>query len=252
MHRYIGTVLVCCAIVFTLGSSPAFAYESPQQYGIEVRGGFGQYDMGDVTTGIESMQHMLANNSISSTLSKSNQGPAGGFSLLYRPSKHTLWEVGFNALTNISNKVDAQPDSFSGEILMHANEFFVKGDVVATLTNRLHLDFGGGIAYYVSELQIQDNYTRRYNYDADGRAFGLIGTVGLEFLATKHLGIILQGGGRLANTANFSYESTPGVRSGVSVLNGTRPIEVNLSGAYGTAGLRVYFDKVTKPVDFTR
>jgi len=29
-------------------------------------------------------------------------------------------------------------------------------------------------------------------------------------------------------------------------------MEVNLSGVYGLLGLRFYFDKVTKPVDYSR
>jgi hypothetical protein len=252
MQRYIGTVLVCCAVVFALGSSPAFAYDSPQKYGIEVRGGFDTYDMGDVTPGIDNMQHAVVSAGYASTLTKNSQGPMGGISLLYRQSKHAMWEVGFNALTNVSNKVEANPDSVSGEILMHANEFFFKGHVIATLTNRLNLSIAGGLSYNVAELQIQDAYRTRYNYDADGRAFGVVGSVGLEYLITKRLGIQLQGGGRLANAANFSYESSPGVRTGVTVIGGSRPIEVNLSGAYAGLGLRFYFDKVTQAVDFTR
>ena len=46
--------------------------------------------------------------------------------------------------------------------------------------------------------------------------------------------------------------SLPGVRSAVSVLGGSRPFEVNLTGGYGQLGLRFYFDKVTKPIDFNR
>jgi hypothetical protein len=252
MHRFLGTVIICCALALALGSSTALAYDSPQKYGVEVRGGFGQYDMGDVTPGIENLQRNLTVNHIPSSLSEKDTGPLGGFSLLFRPSKHAMWEIGFNALTDVENKVTSIPDTSSGQILMHANEFFVKGTLVATVTDRVHLDFGAGLSYYNAELQIQDNYGRRYNYDAVGRAFGLIGTIGMEYLVSNRVGLILQGGGRLANTSNFSYESSTGVRSGLGVINGTRGMEVNLSGAFGAAGLRFYFDKVTQPVDFTR
>jgi hypothetical protein len=72
-------------------------------------------------------------------------------------------------------------------------------------------------------------------------------------LVTKRVGLILGGGGRVANTNNFSYwDPATGPRKVLKVVGGSRPIEVNLSGAYGQAGLRFYFDPVTKPVDFTR
>jgi hypothetical protein len=254
MQRLLGTVFACCLVVTALGSSDALASDSHQKYGFELRGGFGMYDMGDVTTGIETMDAHLRDANISRTLNKQDQGPAAGLSFLYRPSRHTMWEVGYNALMDVENKVDSNPDTASGQILMHANEFFLKGIVVATLTDRIHLDFGAGVSYYVSELQIQDNFRRRFDYDADGRAFGLIGTVGLEILLTQRLGLIAEVGSRVANTSHFTREeaTSVGTRTGVNVIDGERPIEVNLSGAFAGAGLRFYFDPVTKPVDFTR
>ena len=134
---------------------------------------------------------------------------------------------------------------------MHANEYFLKGNVIATLTKRIHADFGAGVSYYNAELQIQDNLRRRYYYDAVGRSWGLLGTVGLEFLLTNRVGLLLQGGGRFTNVTHFSYE-TSGTRQQLSVLDGTRPMEVNLTGGFGALGLRIYFDRVTRPVDYTR
>jgi hypothetical protein len=253
MLRHIGTILICFGMLVLLGSSSAFA-GSPQQYGIEVRGGFGQYNMGDVTPGIESIQAAMMAKGITTSLDEKDTGPAGGFSLMFRPTRHSMWEVGFNALFDVNNKSMSIPDTATGQILMHANEFFVKGSVIATVTDKLQLDFGAGLSYYNAELQIQDQATPAYFYDADGRAFGLIGTVGVEYLLTQRVGLTLQGGGRIANTTHFSYiNSSLRVREGLEILpNGGRPFEVNLSGLFGQAGLRFYFDPVTKPVDFTR
>jgi hypothetical protein len=255
MLRLFGTLLICFAIFLPLGSSTAFAWESPQQYGVEVRGGFGQYDMGDVTSGIESLQKNMMKKGISTTLSEKDKGPLAGFSFLYRPTKHTMWEVGFNALLDVENKSDQKfgTDTTSGQILMHANEFFLKGTVVATVTDYLHVDFGGGVSYYNAEIQLQDRLSPSYVYDAVGRAFGLIGGIDAELLVNKRVGVFVMGGGRIANANHFSYwDAQTNQRLYLTVVNGTRPIEVNLSGAYATAGLRFYFDKVTKPVDFTR
>jgi hypothetical protein len=162
-----------------------------------------------------------------------------------------MWEVGYNALLEVTNTVDA-PDTASGEILMHAGEIFVKGNLVATPADYLHLNFGAGVAYYNANLQIQDNYSRRYNYDATGRAFGLIGSAGIEVLPVPRVGIVLQGGARVVNTQSYSYEVSPGTRTNLPVIGGSRTMEVNLSGVYGLLGLRFYFDKVTKPVDYSR
>jgi hypothetical protein len=253
MHRLFGTILICVAVAVALGSSAALAYDSPQQYGVELRGGFGMYDMGDVTPGIETLQANLNANRIANTLNEADNGPAAGLSFLYRPSRHTMWEAGFNAILDVENKVNTNPDTASGQILMHANEFFLKGNVVATLTDRVHLDFGAGVSYYNTELQLQDNYRGQYYYDAVGRGFGLIGTAGVEFLLTKRVGLIAQGGGRIVNTSHFTYyDDATALRTVLNVPGGTRPMEVNLSGAYANLGLRIYFDKVTKPVDFTR
>lgn len=253
MYRFSGTSIVCLLLLVAWGSIPAQAQDSPQKYGIELRGGFGMYEMGDVTSGIESIQRAVRSNStpISNSLSTSDNGPLGGFSFLYRPTAHTMWEVGYNAILDVENTVDTSPDTASGQILMHANEFFLKGNVVATLSQRIHADFGAGVSYYNAELQVQDNLRRRYYYDAVGRSWGLIGTVGLEFLLSNRVGLLLQGGGRFANVTHFSYE-TSGTRQQLSVIDGTRPMEVNLTGGFGVLGLRIYFDRVTRPVDYTR
>lgn len=253
MHRFIGTIGVCAALILILGSSAALAFESPLKYGVEVRGGFGMYDMSDISTGIETMSNALNDDGIPNTLNQSDVGPAAGLSFLYRPSKHSMWEVGYNALLEVTNSVDA--DTASGEILMHAGEFFVKGYLVATPADYLHLNFGAGLAYYSANLQIQDNHGQRYNYDATGRALGLVGSAGIEILPVPRFGIVLQGGGRMANTQSYAWEESPGTRSNLRIIGGGqtgRTMEVNLSGVYGLLGLRFYFDKVTRPVDYSR
>jgi hypothetical protein len=252
MHRLIGTIGVCAALIVVLGSRTALAFDSPQKYGVELRGGFGMYDMSDVTTGIEHMQTTLNGVQIKNTLNKSDAGPAAGLSLIYCPSRHAMWEVGYNALLEVTNSVDTTPDTASGEILMHASEFFLKGNLVGTPAKFLHLNLGAGVAYYNANLQVQDNYLRRYNYDATGRAFGLIGSAGVEILPMPSFGIVVQGGARVANTKSFSYEVTPGTRGNLPIIGGSRTMEVNLSGVYGLVGMRFYFDKVTQPVDFSR
>jgi hypothetical protein len=252
MHRLLGTIGVCAALILVLGSGTALAFDSPQKYGVELRGGFGVYDMGDITPGIETLRDNLNRVQIANTLNSSDAGPAAGLSLLYRPSKHTMWEVGYNALMEVENTVDSNPDTASGEILMHGSEFFVKGNVVITPADFLNLNVGAGLGYYGANLQIQDRYGRRYNYDAKGRAFGLIGSAGIEVLPTPRLGIVLSGGARVANAKHFTYETTPGTKTSLTAIGSTRSMEVNLSGFYGSLGLRFYFDKVTKPVDFSR
>jgi hypothetical protein len=255
-----GTIGACAALILILGSGTALAFESPLKYGVELRGGFGQYDLSDVRTGVENMHATLNKAHIDNTLNKSDflgrpAGPAAGLSFLYRPSKHTMWEVGYNALLEVTNTVDA-PDTASGEILMHASEFFLKGYLVGTPSEHLHLNLGAGVAYYNANLQIQDNYRRHYYYDATGRAFGLIASAGVELLPLPRFGIVLQGGARVANTQSYSYEVSPGTRTNLPIIGATssssRTMEVNLSGVYGLLGLRLYFDKVTRPVDYSR
>jgi hypothetical protein len=247
MNRLMG--LLCIAVLLTLSVSTAsFAYDSPRKYGVQLGGGFGVYDMGDVSTGTD---YMLAQKS-GNTATTADAGAMGNIAIIYRSSRHQMWEIGYNPLFDVENTVENSSIDSSGQILMHSNEFYAKALIVTYPTERLNLNFGVGLAYYNTELQIQDDFTRRYYYDATGRSFGLIGSLGLEFMLSEQTGIYLGGGGRWTNSNNFSYESTPGTRTSVSVLGGSRPMEVNLSGGYAQLGLRLYFDKVTKPIDFSR
>ncbi|MBI5059303.1 hypothetical protein HZB60_05925 [candidate division KSB1 bacterium] len=248
MFRFLGTGVVVALLCLSLQSGPALAYDSPQKYGVELRGGFGVYDMGDVTAGADYLKRQRVGNS----LTEGSGGGVAGLSGIFRPSKQVAWEVGYNALMDVENLVESTIPDSQGQILTHSNEFFLKGSVITYLTNSIQLGLGAGIAYYNTELQIQDDFNKRYNYDADGRGFGVIGGLNLEFLLSQHVALNLAGGGRLANASDFSQESSPGVRTGLNVLGGTRPMEVNLSGGYASLGLRFYFSKTTQPVDFGR
>jgi hypothetical protein len=230
------------------GSNTASAYSGPNTYGIEMRGGFGVYDMGDVPQVVGYMNRT----GVATTTTNADNGPMGGFSLLFRPARHQLWEVGFNAILDVESTVDSAIPDTNGSVLMHANEFFLKANVVPWIGDRLSANLGLGLSYYNVELQIQDDFNRRYVYDADGRAWGLLATAGLEYFLADRLGLSVQGGVRVANATYFSYESN-GVRSGLNVSpSNPRPAEVNLTGAYGSVGLRFYFDKVFPPIDFGR
>jgi hypothetical protein len=245
MHRMFGTILMTGLILLSV-SQAGFSYDSPQKYGIQFGGGMGQYDLGDISQGMDYMKSLADK----PTVNESDMGPVGNVALLFRPSRHQLWEVGFNALLDVENSV--QNDTATGQILMHANEFFLKANVVTYPLEKLHLNLGLGLAYYNAEVQIQDEFSGRFNYDAVGRGWGLIGSAGIELLLQEHLGLYLGGGGRVMNASQFSYESVPGVRTFLPVLGGSRPMEVNLTGGYANVGLRFYFDQFTKPIDFTR
>lgn len=247
MHRLFGTILLT-GILLLSATQAGFTYESPQKYGLQLGGGFSMYDMGDITTGRDYMMKQTINGSST----EADAGPVGNFAFIYRASRHQMWEIGYNALLDVENKVESAVGDSTGSILMHSNEFYVKANVVTYPSEKLHLNFGLGIAYYNCELQVQDPFSYRYNYDAVGRSWGLLGSIGAEFMLKERLGLYLGGGGRLTNAAHFSYESVPGVRTFLPVIGGNRPMEVNLTGAYASLGLRFYFDQFTKPIDFTR
>jgi len=241
--------LLCIATLLTLSvTTSSFAYESARKYGVQFGGGFGVYDMGDVSLGTDYMLRQRPGNKATT----GDAGPMGNIAIVYRTARHQMWEVGFNPLFDVENLVENASGDSSGQILMHSNEFYLKAIIVTHPSERLNLNFGVGLAYYNTELQVQDDFTRRFYYDAVGRSFGAIGSLGIEFGLSEQTGLILGVGGRLTNSNNFSYESSPGVRSGVTVLGGNRPMEVNLTGGYAQLGLRFYFDQVTKPIDFSR
>jgi hypothetical protein len=248
MHRLFGTILLAGVLLLS-ATQAGFSYDSPQKYGIQLGGGFGVYDMGDIPNGAD----YLLSRTVSGSLTEADSGPMGSFALLYRPSRHQMWEIGYNAILDVENKVETSVGDSLGQLLMHANEFYVKANIVSYPSDKLHLNFGVGLAYYNVEMQVQNAFGGVYAYDAVGRGWGVLGTLGLEYLLKERVGLYLGGGGRLMNASHFSYESVPGVRSVLEVVGGgDRPMEVNLTGAYGQIGLRFYFDKVTKPIDFSR
>ena len=247
MHRLFGKILLTGILLLSVTQS-GFSYDSPQKYGFQLGGGLGIYDMGDISTGTDYLLSQTANG----TLTESDIGPLGNIAFLYSSSRHQMWEIGYNALLDVENKVENAAADTSGQLLMHANEFYVKAHLVTYPSEKLHLNFGIGLAYYNVELQIQDEFSHRFNNDAVGRGWGLLGSLGLELMLKEKIGLYLGAGGRLMNAAHFSYESVPGVRTSLPVLGGSRPMEVNLTGGYANLGLRFYFDQFTKPIDFTR
>ncbi len=91
MNRLLG--LLCIASLLTLSvSTSSFAYEGPRKYGVQLGGGFGIYDMGDVSLGTDYLLGLRPGN----TATTADGGPMGNVAIIYRSARHQMWEIGFN------------------------------------------------------------------------------------------------------------------------------------------------------------
>ncbi|MFH1009898.1 MAG: hypothetical protein V1784_01525, partial [bacterium] len=130
-----------------------------------------------------------------------------------------------------------------------ATEIFALGNLVLPVFKGVRLYAGGGLTYLVAK---QDILWQPGNsiFDGTGRTLGVIANGSVEIFLGRRLGFNLGGGYRVANVTEMTDVDFSGARTKVLHPLVNRAWEADFSGPYVVTGLRIYFDPVTKPIDF--
>lgn len=219
------------------------AFDDPRKYGIEFRGGFSLYQVSDTRDVLDYYQ-----GSASATVTENYAGPSGGFSLLWRQEKHFQWNIGYNALLNFESEAQWQDTSVT--LSARAVEIFVLGNFVFEPVKGIFAYLGGGVDYLVAKQDILWEPGSSI-FDGTGRAFGLVASGMLEISMGRRVGLALGGGYRSVDVTEMINVDFTNERSKVVHPLVNRAWDADFSGPFATVGLRVYFDPVTKPIDFS-
>ena len=235
--------LLLCALLLCWDTVEAIAFDDPHKYGVEFRGGFSLYQVSDTR---DVMDHYQS--SASAVIAENYTGPSGGFSLLWRQEKHFQWNIGYNSLINFES--EAQWHDTTLTLSARASEFFVLGNIVFNLARTIPVYIGGGVNFVIAKQDIiwEPGYSV---FDGTGRAFGAIVNAAVEIPLGRRVGLCLGGGYRIANITEMIDIDFNDERAKVVHPLVTRAWEADLSGPTAAMGLRIYFDPVSKPVDFS-
>ncbi len=232
------------AALATAQDVSVFTFEKPEfdnKFGIQVAGSGSMFMMEDVNDFRASTLHLENAND-------AEMGIGWSFALLYRSHERFRWTIGYNWLGQ--DKADAAwltENNTTGfnEIRVTGSEFFVTGNYLIPVTERLHLSVGGGMTLVNASMDRTSTAAESF-YDASGRAIGLRAQLGAEFLLTRAIGISLNGGYRMANVGSLTYEDRDGTESDVYWGGGNRTLGADFSGPFGAIGLSYYFEPATE------
>ena len=238
----LGASLLCALLLFW-NPMGALAFDDPHKYGIEFRGGFSLYQVSDTRDVMDYYQ-----SSTSAVVTENYTGPSGGFSLLWRQEKHFQWNIGYNSLINFESEALLHDTTLT--LSARASEFFVLGNFVFDLTRRIQAYVGGGVNFVVAKQSIlwEPGYSV---FDGTGRAFGVMVNGAVEIPLGRRVGLCLGGAYRLANITEMTNVDFNNERAKVVHPLVNRAWEADFSGPTATIGLRIYFDPISKPVDFS-
>jgi hypothetical protein len=236
--------LLPLALLLSLGIGRVWAFDDPHKYGVEFRGGFSLYQVSDTRDVLD-----YYGSSTSATLTENYGGPSGGFSLLWRQEKHFQWNIGYNSLLNFESEARWQDTTLT--LSARATEIFVLGNLVFEPVRGIHAYLGGGVDFLIAK---QDILWEPGNsiFDGTGRTFGVMANGALEIPLGRRVGVSLGGGYRQATVTEMINEGFDDVRAKVVHPLVNRALEADFSGPFAMMGLRVYFDPVTKPIDFSQ
>jgi len=223
-------------------SAECFADDHSRKYGVEFRGGFSLYQVSDTRDVLDNYE-----GSPGATITANYAGPSGGFSLLWRQEKHFQWNIGYNSLLDFESEASWQDTTLT--LSSRASEIFVLGNVVFAPARGVRAYVGGGVDFLVAK---QDILWQPGNsiFDGTGRTFGIVTNGAIEVFLGQRLGFCLGGGYRLANVTQFTDVKFNGDRAKVKHPLVNRAWEADLSGPFLITSLRIYFDPVSKPIDF--
>ncbi len=237
----LGAFLVSVLFSFA-GIEEGLADDDTRKYGVEFRGGFSLYQVSDTRDVLDYYE-----GSPGATITANYAGPSGGFSLLWRQEKHFQWNIGYNSLLDFESEASWEDTTLT--LSSRASEVFVLGNVVFAPARGVRAYVGGGVDFLVAK---QDILWQPGNsiFDGTGRTFGVLVNGAIEVFLGQRLGLCLGGGYRLANVTEMTDIDFNGERSRVVHPLVNRAWETDFSGPFLITSLRIYFDPVSKPIDF--
>ncbi len=230
------------ALILFWSGGRAWGYDDLHKYGIEFRGGFSLYQVSDTR---DVLDHYKS--SAGAAVTQNYSGPSGGFSLLWRQEKHFQWNIGYNSLLTFESEAKWHDTTLT--LSSRAAEIFVTGNFVFPIGKAIHIYAGGGVDYLVAKQDILWQPGSSI-FNGTGRTFGVLGNGAVEFFLGRRVGFSFGGGYRLATVTEMTDMDFSGERTRVLHPLVNRAWEADFSGPFIITGLRVYFDPVTKPIDF--
>lgn len=226
------------------------------KFGIQITGTGGMFAMEDINNYFLTPEDGVTRGSYTDA----EYGIGGGLALLYRSHDRFRWHIGYNYLGKDASEVNHTEGGVTSlsEHSVLGNEFYVAGYYLYPFSDALHLYIGGGFSIInakVDRITSVGEYGPAI-YDASGNAFGMLASVGAEFMLTDNLAVAGALGFRLANVSELTYTDTDGTKDELGAYptedyvwdagnNTTRKIAADFTGAYGELGIRYYFDAAT-------
>lgn len=250
--------LLCFVVIITTSLTALAESKFEHQYGVELRGSRSLYlNMKDPNDYVKAFP--WSPGFAGTEVDKSTGAFGGGVSVLYKSKPYFAWHVGLNVLATDSATAKAVSGNQVQEarVLTQAVELFFTANYYWNITPRLNLEFGAGPSFYLASMDREKpsnvNSVTQF-YGAHGRAFGFVGTAGLELFLTKGMSLKAGGGFRAAHVGRFKYfeesltpEGTTQIGriaywDGPSGSTSFNTFEADFSGPFAEVGLRFYFE----------
>jgi hypothetical protein len=250
MRKLVGALVVVATLLWSL-PSVGLAAELPHKYGLELQLGGGMHLLTDVN------DYLPAANFAGITPAEELMvGAQFGIGMLYRQEPAFGWQFGYNRFANLIDQkfritnAPTFPESWAEQTLSG-------GELYGLATwywpwNDMELSFGIGPAIYSATMDrsvdiAQDggsHITSGSFSDATGKAFGGLGTFGLEIPLKEMVGLNIQVGGRFAKIGKIAYEDPNNAGNDIPVyLNSASGayLPVDFTGGFVKISLRGYF-----------
>ncbi|MBM3329602.1 MAG: hypothetical protein FJY67_09070 [Calditrichaeota bacterium] len=242
MVRTVGALCLAALIALLPAVAPA---AHPHKYGVEFQVGGGWHAMGDVNDFVPSPQFSNIEPD------KIGIGALAGVGILYRGMDDFGWQFGYNRLFMVSKY---RISAYLSPVESWAEQTVSGGEIYAQATWFMPTDFGEfsfgvGPAFYSATLDrtidiVQDGQTHLTAgtfANAEGKGFGLAGSLGIEIPLKDMMGLGIIFGGRLATVEKLIYTDASDTERTVFVGSSNQTLAVDYSGAFMKITLRSYF-----------
>ncbi|MBC8277394.1 MAG: hypothetical protein H8E46_04125 [FCB group bacterium] len=234
--------LLICLIAQTVSAGEIY-----HRRAVEFRGGLSVYMMMDDP-------YNWINQITGNTSEEIMYAPDFGFSILYKSHNNFVWNFGYNHL--LATRVEYSSFGSDYEELMDANEIYIVPGFIFWPESKLNFSLGAGATLMLASLDRNSPVAGNMSefYGATGRNLGFLALANIEYLFKPNVAIKIGGGYRSVFIDDINFVSNV---SGTEINNQvvwtdgagttlTRAYELDFSGVFIEAGIRLYFDPKSK------